>query len=203
MNAFRHLAPLAAVLFLAGIAAAAEPVTDPEAETQQALAAANARIAELERQVNSLTGMLGQQTTLRQVQARVDVLTKKVDRLDALAMANLETLDQVAANVQQVRQRDLVTLQDELQKIKGVRETSDRVDKTPREGLLTVDNLTPYWRTLSINDKPFTLAPGRTSVWVPYGSVTTHLSAYEQPKTWDTTYWKSNGRHQEMVIEIR
>ena len=74
---------------------------------------------------------------------------------------------------------------------------------TPLCGMRVLINLTVFDRYITVNDRVYRAPRGRTEIWVPFALVEVYARNWELPKLWGMSNWKWNGRHYEMVIEIR
>lgn len=79
--------------------------------------------------------------------------------------------------------------------------TDSSITPVVREGAVAIDNRRGTYQSVSVNGFVYTVAPGKTEIWVPFGPVEVFLRGIEPPRLWNN--WRWNGRHYELGIFLQ
>lgn len=121
----------------------------------------------------------------------------------------LKKLDDIAELLSELRGEDLPKL---LRDVHGMHEGSGRVANKPsadggvplrRRGVVVVNNATDTHYRVTINGVVRQVAPGRTKIEVAYGPLTTQLTDFEDPRTWEVSYWEKVDGKDQMVLNLK
>ncbi len=141
--------------------------------------------------------------------AGLDARATRIEQIAARIEQHLKLLDDVAEDLDLLRNRDLVAIQREL---RGLREVSKRVQDggsgsgggaDPTKGVVVINNWTGATHSVVVNGKSYRVGPGRVTVTVDYGRVVTQVAGEAEPRQWDNSYWKKVGGEHQLALDLK